>query len=104
MHYRVFRVPDPDASAADGVYLGTFPDFDAALVARDDDAVRVLAAEDDGSRVLVCHRIVGPDDGAHEREYPVLSELERPVDPGDAQRGLAETRRWLAQIRSTTAR
>jgi hypothetical protein len=96
--YRLFRVPEPDAALIDGVPLGEFLDFDAALDARDDDVVTVLDGSGDGQRVLVCHRIVGPDEFAREQQYPVISELESPATSVDRQRCLAETRSWLAQI------
>lgn len=98
MTYRLFRVPDPDAAPVDGVHLGEFPDFEAALDARDDDVIQILAARDDGQRMLVCHRIVGPDEYSDEQQHPVISELDSPTASADREHALDETRRWLAQI------
>jgi hypothetical protein len=100
--YHLFRVAETDAAAVDGIHLGEFPDFDTALEARDDDVIAVLAATGAGGRVLVCHRVVGPDAFGGEQEYPVISELEGPAASAGRQRALAETRRWLSQIHRGT--
>jgi hypothetical protein len=71
--------------------LGIYPDFDAALNARDDDAVALLAYVG-GRPMLACHTIVGPGWEGREAPHPDTSSLGEASDGIDTDDVLAETR------------
>jgi hypothetical protein len=98
MSYLLFRLPDPDADLEHGACLGSFATFGAALNARDDDAVALLAATEDGELMTAYHHIVGEGASGHHQRHPVISAVERRVRADDPAADLLETRRWLAEI------
>jgi hypothetical protein len=98
MTYLLFRVPGTDAEPRDGVCLGSFTTFEAALEVRDDDAVALLAAASDGELMMACHQIVGAGADSEFERHPVISAVERRVRPDDPSADLRDIRRWLAEI------
>lgn len=98
MTYYLYRVPAPDATVTDGVWLGEFEGFEAALEARDDDAALILADPRQVGAAVVCHRIVGPDEAANNREYSVISALESTAGFGRSPESMTDIRDWLAEI------
>ena len=100
MTYRLYRLASPCDDPADGDLLGVYPDFDAALEARDDDAVALLA--DAGARpMLACHTIVGPGADGTVETHPVTSSLGEDGDDIDTHDVLADTRAWLRAVHTT---
>jgi hypothetical protein len=98
--YRLYRLAAPCDDPIDGDLLGVFPDFEAALDARDDDAVTLLA--DSGARpILACHTIVGPGAGGETTAHPVISSLGESGQSVDVEGVLAETRDWLRRVHSS---
>ena len=99
MSYRLYRLASPCDDPALGELLGVYPNFDAALEARDDDAVALLA-EVEGRPMLACHTIVGPEDEA--AHHPVTSSLGAAGDDVDVDDVLADARAWLRDVHTTT--
>ncbi len=99
MTYRLYRLASPGEDCAGAELLGVFDDFDAALEARDDDAVALLASVH-AAPMLACHRIVGPGVDGPQTGHPVISSLGgEPTDPADVDAVVADTRAWLRHLR-----
>jgi hypothetical protein len=102
MTYRLYRMPNVDGPISDGQYLGSFTEFDAALDARDGDAILLLGGLD-GAPMVVSHVIVGPGVTGPETMHPVVSsigrdDVEATVEAVHAE--LIDTRRWFRAIRA----
>jgi hypothetical protein len=96
MSYQLYRRVDLLNDRSDAVLLGAYEEFAAALAARDEDTVALLAATDAGEVMVVRHDIVGP--GAHgtSTTHPVTTALER-QDSTDRDE-LTEVRDWLTRV------
>ena len=102
MTYRLYRMSSVDDPLTDGELLGSYCEFDAALEARDDDAIMLLGGLD-AAPAVISHVIVGPGvTGAH-TVHPVVSsigrdDIEMTVAAVEAE--LIDTRRWFRALRA----
>jgi hypothetical protein len=96
MTYRLYRLAQPLDDIADGTLLGSFPDFDAALAARDEDTVELFAVTGPGELLSAHHQILGPGALGPATVHPVSTEIERATPT--SRHELAETRAWLGAI------
>jgi hypothetical protein len=94
--YQLYRLAASTDDASDGVLLGSFDDFDAALAARDTDTVELFSKTGPGLVLHAHHQILGPGALGPVTTHPVSTAIERSesADP----REVHETRDWLATI------
>lgn len=97
MPYLLHRI-DRLGAAPTGTGLGEFPDFDAALAARDADVLTQLQARP-APRREITHLIVGPGLAGPATQHPVITFAGVDVDDPNPDAELAETRRWLTALR-----
>ena len=97
MTYLLYRIEQP-GSPSDGIPLGDYPDFDAALAARDGDVVSQLADCPIPPR-QISHLIVGPGLRGPRTEHPIVTFAGADVDDPDPAAEAAATRAWLDSIR-----
>lgn len=98
MVYSLFRLAEyGDEPSAPSIGEG-FPNFGAALTARDDDVLAQLSARPAPARE-VNHLIVGP--GAHgpRTAHPIVSFVGADVTDNCPELELAETAAWLRSVR-----
>lgn len=92
--YRLIRVDDVEIFV-----VGDYVSYDAAMVARDDDVITVLAASGGWYRVIT-HWILPKGMTSHEAVATVACAVgvdpTRPAPPSQAD--LDDTRRWLANV------
>jgi hypothetical protein len=100
MTYRLYRLAQPCDNIADGILLGSFPDFDEALAARDEDTVELFALTGPGELLSAHHQILGPGGQGPTTVHPVSSEIERGTPT--CREEIVETRAWLRAIHQPT--
>jgi hypothetical protein len=100
MTYRLYRLAKPNDNPADGILLGSFPAFDDALAARDDDTVELFAVTGPGELLSAHHQILGPGALGPATVHPVSTEIERATPTG--RNDVADAREWLRAIHRST--
>ena len=96
MTYTLYRVDDPTGDPLNGVAIGEFATFEAALEARDDDTARLFATTGPGLVLTAHHQIVGPGQLGAATPHPVTTSLPRSTRPVDGE--VVDARHWLKQI------
>lgn len=101
MSYQLFRARTTDATPSADCLLGTYPDFDAALAARDRDVLRQLE-QAGGRRVELTHLIVGAGRRGPRTPHALACAVGQPTNgPVDVVGELAQTAQWLARLHRT---
>jgi transketolase len=98
MSYQLYRRVD---AAPGSLLLGSYVAFEDALVARDEDTVRLFAATSPGEVMLVRHDIIGPGEDGPATLHPVTTAVER-RSPADLKE-VDDVRGWLARIHAMTS-
>ena len=97
MTYDLYRLHEFGAQATDPA-LGHYPDFDAALGARDRDVIAQLRATPVPPREIN-HLIVGPGARGSRTEHPLTTFAGADVSHLDPAAEVAATKAWLEAIR-----
>ena len=98
MSYQLFRANTARDEPTAGNLLGTYPDYQSALAARDGDVMRQLE-QACGRRVDLTHLIVGAGRRGPRTAHAVSCAVGQPTNgPVDLRAELDETARWLARL------
>jgi hypothetical protein len=96
MTYTLYRVDDPTGDPLNGVAIGDYASFEAALDARDDDTARLFSTTGPGLVLTAHHQIVGPGALGEATAHPMTTSLPRSTQAAVAE--VEDARRWLRQI------
>ena len=98
MGYTVFRLAEFGGAPATPAIGQGFPDFKAALNARDDDVLAQLSARPAPPREIN-HVIIGPGAKGPRTVHPLVSFVGADVADNSPDLELADTAEWLRAIR-----
>ena len=97
MTYQLYRIEHLGA-APTGPALGAFPDFDAALTARDADVIAQLRGAPVPPREI-SHLVVGPGALGPRTPHPLVTFAGAEVTDPDPAGEIAATAAWLDAVR-----
>lgn len=98
MSYQLYRT-DHVGAAPDGPALGDYPDFDAALAARDRDVLTQLRAQPVPPREI-SHVIVGPGPRGPHTGHPVVTFAGADVTDPHPAAEITAVAAWLSALRA----
>lgn len=98
MTYQLYRAADRDEASELATELGEYANFRDALLARDQDVLRMLEHAA-GRRIELTHLIVGPGHDGPRTPHAVVCSVGQPDGwPVDLEAEIAATAHWLEQI------